>query len=110
MSRLSPAQLAQWLGDPRRESPLLLDVREEWEFEHVSLPESQHVPLAELPAMVHELDPEQPIVCICHHGMRSLRAVHFLAHHGFAEVHDLLLRSEERRVGKECRSRWSPYH
>ena len=24
--------------------------------------------------------------------------------------HDLILRSEERRVGKECRSRWSPYH
>ena len=22
----------------------------------------------------------------------------------------LLMRSEERRVGKECRSRWSPYH
>src|SRR2546430_11280922 len=22
----------------------------------------------------------------------------------------LILRSEERRVGKECRSRWSPYH
>ena len=21
-----------------------------------------------------------------------------------------LVRSEERRVGKECRSRWSPYH
>src|SRR3712207_3449089 len=23
---------------------------------------------------------------------------------------NLLIRSEERRVGKECRSRWSPYH
>src|SRR2546421_4300054 len=23
---------------------------------------------------------------------------------------DILMRSEERRVGKECRSRWSPYH
>src|SRR2546429_7645056 len=23
---------------------------------------------------------------------------------------DFLIRSEERRVGKECRSRWSPYH
>ena len=23
---------------------------------------------------------------------------------------ELLTRSEERRVGKECRSRWSPYH
>ena len=25
-------------------------------------------------------------------------------------IEDLALRSEERRVGKECRSRWSPYH
>ena len=29
--------------------------------------------------------------------------------HRFAE-HPDVLRSEERRVGKECRSRWSPYH
>ena len=27
----------------------------------------------------------------------------------FSEL-DIVLRSEERRVGKECRSRWSPYH
>src|SRR3712207_9473972 len=26
------------------------------------------------------------------------------------EANGLLHRSEERRVGKECRSRWSPYH
>ena len=26
------------------------------------------------------------------------------------EIAEVLLRSEERRVGKECRSRWSPYH
>ena len=25
-------------------------------------------------------------------------------------VHMICVRSEERRVGKECRSRWSPYH
>ena len=25
-------------------------------------------------------------------------------------IHDVRSRSEERRVGKECRSRWSPYH
>ena len=29
---------------------------------------------------------------------------------GGAIVNETLLRSEERRVGKECRSRWSPYH
>ncbi len=27
-------------------------------------------------------------------------------HHAYIEK----IRSEERRVGKECRSRWSPYH
>ena len=29
---------------------------------------------------------------------------------GFVAVEDIQDRSEERRVGKECRSRWSPYH
>ena len=28
----------------------------------------------------------------------------------FLANYPVLLRSEERRVGKECRSRWSPYH
>ena len=27
-----------------------------------------------------------------------------------ANIDDIMNRSEERRVGKECRSRWSPYH
>src|SRR3712207_8300299 len=30
--------------------------------------------------------------------------------HNFARAFDIAYRSEERRVGKECRSRWSPYH
>ena len=32
--------------------------------------------------------------------------------HAYSLIHDDLpcMRSEERRVGKECRSRWSPYH
>ena len=31
-------------------------------------------------------------------------------HGGQDADHPVVLRSEERRVGKECRSRWSPYH
>src|SRR5947208_9946182 len=30
--------------------------------------------------------------------------------HPLANEYAYVLRSEERRVGKECRSRWSPYH
>ena len=28
----------------------------------------------------------------------------------FSVILQRIFRSEERRVGKECRSRWSPYH
>ena len=31
-------------------------------------------------------------------------------HFHFDNVNNETIRSEERRVGKECRSRWSPYH
>src|SRR5256885_11791970 len=33
----------------------------------------------------------------------------FVSHFGVV-LNDESIRSEERRVGKECRSRWSPYH
>ena len=39
---------------------------------------------------------------------RSRLLAGFLHGHGTRNVE--VLRSEERRVGKECRSRWSPYH
>lgn len=90
MKRLTAPELAAWLADPARDKPLLLDVREEWEFEHVSLPGSHHLPLGELPAGEPDLDPDQPVVCICHHGVRSLQAAAFLQHRGFTQVHDLI--------------------
>lgn len=61
----------------------LLDVREMFEREIVSLPESAHIPLAELPLRWQSLDTDRPVVVYCHHGMRSLRAVHFLRQRGF---------------------------
>ena len=38
------------------------------------------------------------------------RASKLLAEYKVNKRYRELLRSEERRVGKECRSRWSPYH
>ena len=41
----------------------------------------------------------------------SLKVSRFFAKsHDFNLKSSFVLRSEERRVGKECRSRWSPYH
>ncbi len=72
---------------------LLLDVREAWEVALASIridgAPSLSMPLNEIPARVAELDPAQPIVCICHHGMRSAQVVAFLQRQGFESVYNL---------------------
>ena len=43
-------------------------------------------------------------------GTTSSRAIIFDKNTNIISTAQRQLRSEERRVGKECRSRWSPYH
>lgn len=72
-----------------QDPPLILDVREVWENELCSLPNSKLIPLALLPTRVAELAKEQVIVVHCHHGGRSARAVAFLLQQGFTRVFNL---------------------
>ena len=54
------------------------------------------------------------ISCIAIHGLcfseRCEVPSMFLYKNNRLLVNNWMSRSEERRVGKECRSRWSPYH
>jgi rhodanese-related sulfurtransferase len=71
-------------------SPLLLDVREPWEFNTAHLPDSLLMPMGEVPSRAHqELDPDQPIVVLCHHGQRSLSVTMWLRNQGFEHVQSL---------------------
>src|SRR5690349_4753329 len=78
--------------------PLLLDVREPWEFSIVHLPDSRLIPMHELPLKFLELDPSRETVIICHHGIRSRVAAHFLEQQGFTNVINLLGGIEAWRV------------
>lgn len=89
MKQLSVAELSQWLADPARTRPLLLDVREPWEQQICRIDGSELVPMQRIPAHAGCLDPEQTIVCICHHGGRSAQVAMFLARHGFGDVYNL---------------------
>lgn len=89
MNQLRPAQLAEWLADASRERPVLLDVREPWEFQTCHLPESLLVPMREIPGRLGELDPAAETVVICHHGGRSLQVAAFLEKQGFSRLHNL---------------------
>jgi len=64
--------------------PLLLDVREPWEYQTASIPGSTLIPMNEIPARAHqELDEEAPILVLCHHGARSLSVAAWLRQQGF---------------------------
>ena len=86
---LSARDLAAWLADPARPRPLLLDVREPWEVALGQLADSRSVPMNDVPQRLPEIDLERPIVCICHHGARSLQVAGFLAARGADDVHNL---------------------
>ncbi|MBU6179607.1 MAG: molybdopterin-synthase adenylyltransferase MoeB [Verrucomicrobia bacterium] len=65
---------------------VLLDVREPSEYEVARLPGSLLIPLGELPARVHELDPAAETIIHCKAGRRSAKALQFLLDSGFANV------------------------
>jgi rhodanese-related sulfurtransferase len=81
------------LLDGGANNALLLDVREPWEAQlaRISIPgvSEKLLPMGEIPARFEELDPLQPVVAYCHHGMRSLQVVAFLQRQGFDSVYNL---------------------
>jgi rhodanese-related sulfurtransferase len=64
--------------------PLLLDVREPWEYATAHIEGSTLIPMNEIPARAHqELDEDAPILVLCHHGARSLSVAAWLRQQGF---------------------------
>jgi len=89
MQAISVTDLAGWLADSQKSKPLLLDVREPSEFEIGHIQGSQLMPMHSVPLRLDELDPEAEIVCVCHHGGRSMQVAHFLERNGFNKIINL---------------------
>ncbi len=71
------------------ESPLVIDVREDWELQLASIPGVVHVPMNQLPARLGEFSRDAETIVMCHAGGRSLRVAHYLANQGFTNVANL---------------------
>jgi rhodanese-related sulfurtransferase len=68
----------------------LLDVREPWEFETASMPGAKLIPMGDVPSRAHhELDPENHIVVVCHHGVRSMNVTAWLRQQGFEKAQSM---------------------
>jgi rhodanese-related sulfurtransferase len=71
------------------EEPVLLDVREPWEFELARIEGSTLIPMSRLEERFTELDPDSETVVICHHGNRSAYVTQALQRAGFKNVLNL---------------------
>jgi rhodanese-related sulfurtransferase len=72
---MSAPQLAAHL---QTASPLLLDVREPWEFDICCIDGSINMPMGQVPQRLDELPSGEEIIVICHHGVRSQQVIRYL--------------------------------
>jgi adenylyltransferase/sulfurtransferase len=86
-NRTTPTELASALKSAT--PPQVIDVREPHEWEIVRLDQARLIPLATLPAHLHEYDRDASIVVHCKSGARSAKATQLLKDAGFRNVKNL---------------------
>ena len=91
IAQIRPSELSAWIQSlPAGAQPVVLDVRESWEIQSASVQADgfvlRAIPMQEIPARLGELDADQPVACLCHHGARSLRVAMYLEHQRFGQV------------------------
>ena len=91
ISQIRPRQLSEWLqASAVHGTAVVLDVREPVELQIAPITPNGFslvaIPMGEIPARLTELNPRQPIACLCHHGIRSNRVAAYLQAQGFDHV------------------------
>ena len=68
-------------------SARLIDVREPWEIATSRIEGSVAMPMGEVPSRAHqELDPDEKLLVVCHHGVRSMNVAFWLRGQGFEQA------------------------
>jgi rhodanese-related sulfurtransferase len=81
---ISPSEASTLLSTSQAK---LIDVREPWEFETAHVANSLFIPMGEVPTRAHqELDPEEHLLVLCHHGIRSMNVTVWLRNQGFEQA------------------------
>ena len=71
------------------DTPVLLDVREDWEYDICHLPDSLNISMGNIQQVLKQLSPAAETVVICHHGMRSYQVASYLEQNGFSNTINL---------------------
>ncbi len=87
---IEPQELDELLKNARDTRPVLIDVRESWEYAQGHVPGAQLISLGEFAKRTSEFDPRQPIAVICASGSRSQSAAALLGQKGFDTVYNVV--------------------
>jgi rhodanese-related sulfurtransferase len=68
------------------EAVVLLDVREDDEWQRGHAAGAQHIPMGDVPARIDEIDADATLYVVCHAGGRSLRVAQYLARNGYEPI------------------------
>ena len=88
MREFSAEQLKSYL-ETCDEQPLLLDVRQPWEFDVCNIENSVLIPMSKISSEASSLDFDRETVIICHHGIRSRSVARYLEQNGFNNIINL---------------------
>jgi rhodanese-related sulfurtransferase len=70
----------------RGEEVTLIDVREQVEYDIARIEGARLLPLSQLHEWAGKLNPEEEIIVMCHHGVRSAHVCSILAREGFKKM------------------------
>jgi len=68
---------------------LVLDVREQWEYDEGHIPGVTLIPMGEVPARLSEIPTDKEVIVTCRTGNRSGQVTDFLRQNGFDNVHNM---------------------
>ncbi len=88
MRHFTPRELKEYL-ETANPPPLLLDVREPWEYQVCHIDGAQLLPMRQIPVTSQALDQTRETVVICHHGVRSYQVSYYLERLGFSNIINL---------------------
>jgi rhodanese-related sulfurtransferase len=70
----------------QRETPLVIDVREPFEYKQGFIPGAINIPLSQLKSRINEISKDKDIFLYCRSGMRSKQAAKLLSRQGFSQI------------------------
>ncbi len=72
-----------------RDDVVILDVREQWEYDEGHIPGVVHIPMNDLPASLSQIPTDKTVIVTCRSGNRSDQVTDYLRQNGFTNVHNM---------------------